>query len=70
MYRNIRKTTYIASGELVEQGRRGEAFTLCKPEEIPLVESIEKLLGSSLERIFLDDFPTEKNHPNSPPKHR
>ena len=34
----------------------GEAFTLCKPEEIPLVESIEKLLGNSLDREFIDDF--------------
>ena len=34
----------------------GEAFTLCKPEEIPLVESIEKLLGNPLPRKFLDHF--------------
>ena len=34
----------------------GEAFTLCKPEELPLVESIEKLLGNQLERKFLDGF--------------
>ena len=34
----------------------GEAFTLCKPDELPLVESIEKLLGSSLERKILEDF--------------
>ena len=34
----------------------GEAFTLCKPEEIPMVESIEKLLGSPLPRKFVDDF--------------
>ena len=34
----------------------GEAFTLCKPEEIPLVESIEKLLGNPLPRKFLDEF--------------
>mgnify|MGYP000614620050 FL=1 len=34
----------------------GEAFTLCKPEELPLVESIEKLLGNSLDRKFIDDF--------------
>ena len=26
----------------------GEAFTLCKPDDIPLVESIEKLLGNPL----------------------
>ena len=34
----------------------GEAFTLCKPEELPLIESIEKLLGNSLDRKFIDDF--------------
>ena len=34
----------------------GEAFTLCKPEELPLVESIEKLLGNSLDRKIIDDF--------------
>lgn len=34
----------------------GEAFTLCKPEEIPLVQSIEKLLGNPLPRKFIDDF--------------
>ena len=34
----------------------GEAFTLCKPEELPLVQSIEKLLGSKLPRKFVDDF--------------
>ena len=34
----------------------GEAFTLCKPEELPLVESVEKLLGSPLPRKFVDGF--------------
>ena len=34
----------------------GEAFTLCKPEELSLVDSIEKLLGNSLPRKFLDEF--------------
>ena len=34
----------------------GEAFTLCKPEDLPLVQSIEKLLGNPLERKFVDDF--------------
>ncbi|MFL2928832.1 MAG: DEAD/DEAH box helicase [Opitutales bacterium] len=34
----------------------GEAFTLCKPEELPLVESVEKLLGSPLPRKFVEDF--------------
>ena len=34
----------------------GEAFTLCKPEELPLVESVEKLLGNPLPRKFVDDF--------------
>ena len=34
----------------------GEAFTLCKPEELPLVESIEKLLGNSLDRKFIENF--------------
>ena len=34
----------------------GEAFTLCKPEELPLVQSIEKLLGNPLPRKFVDDF--------------
>ena len=34
----------------------GEAFTLCKPDELPLVESIEKLLGSSLDRKIVEDF--------------
>ena len=40
----------------------GEAFTLCKPEELPLVTSIEKLLGSSLPRKFVDGF----SYRNSP----
>jgi ATP-dependent RNA helicase RhlE len=34
----------------------GEAFTLCKPEELPLVQSIEKLLGNPLPRKFIEDF--------------
>ena len=34
----------------------GEAFTLCKPEELPLVASVEKLLGNPLPRKFVDDF--------------
>ena len=34
----------------------GEAFTLCKPEELSLVDSIEKLLGNPLPRKFLDSF--------------
>ena len=34
----------------------GEAFTLCKPDDIPLVESIEKLLGNPLPRKFVDGF--------------
>ena len=34
----------------------GEAFTLCKPDDVPLVESIEKLLGNPLPRKFVDDF--------------
>jgi ATP-dependent RNA helicase RhlE len=34
----------------------GEAFTLCKPEELPMVESIEKLLGNPLPRKFVDEF--------------
>jgi ATP-dependent RNA helicase RhlE len=34
----------------------GEAFTLCKPEELPLVESVEKLLGNPLPRKFVDEF--------------
>jgi ATP-dependent RNA helicase RhlE len=34
----------------------GEAFTLCKPEDLPLIESIEKLLGNPLERKFVDEF--------------
>ena len=34
----------------------GEAFTLCKPEELPLVDSVEKLLGKPLPRKFVDDF--------------
>ena len=42
----------------------GESFTLCKPEEIPLVESIEKLLGNTLERKFVDDFPY-RDEPNT-----
>jgi ATP-dependent RNA helicase RhlE len=34
----------------------GEAFTLCKPEELSLVDSIEKLLGNPLPRNFVDEF--------------
>jgi ATP-dependent RNA helicase RhlE len=34
----------------------GEAFTLCKPEELSMVDSIEKLLGNPLPRKFVDDF--------------
>jgi ATP-dependent RNA helicase RhlE len=34
----------------------GEAFTLCKPEELPLVTSIEKLLGNPLPQKFVEDF--------------
>lgn len=34
----------------------GEAFTLCKPEELSLVDSIEKLLGNPLPRKFIEDF--------------
>ena len=30
----------------------GEAFTLCKPEELSLVDSIEKLLGNFASKIF------------------
>ena len=50
--------------ELAELGRartEGEAFTLCKPEELSLVESIEKLLGNPLPRKVVDDFPTVTN---------
>ena len=42
----------------------GEAFTLCKPEEIPLVESVEKLLGNPLPRKFLDDFSYREKQEN------
>ena len=45
----------------------GEAFTLCKPEEIPLVESVEKLLGNPLPRKFLDDFPYREKQENLAP---
>ena len=34
----------------------GEAFTLCKPDELSLVDSIEKLLGNSLPRKFVHEF--------------
>ena len=34
----------------------GEAFTLCKPEELSMVDSIEKLLGNSLPRKFVHEF--------------
>ena len=53
---NIPKTTCTELDGLEELGLKGEAFTLCKPEEIPLVESIEKLLGNPLPRKFLDHF--------------
>ena len=42
----------------------GEAFTLCKPEELSLVDSIEKLLGNPLPRKFLDEF-TYRDDPSS-----
>ena len=42
----------------------GEAFTLCKPEDISMVDSIEKLLGNPLARKFVDDFPY-RNEPES-----
>ena len=42
----------------------GEAFTLCKPEDISMVESIEKLLGNPLPRKFVDDF-SYRNDPES-----
>ena len=42
----------------------GEAFTLCKPEELSLVESIEKLLGNPLPRKVVDDF-AYRNEPES-----
>ena len=45
----------------------GEAFTLCKPEEIPLVESVEKLLGNPLPRKFLDDFPYRESQESLAP---
>ena len=45
----------------------GEAFTLCKPEEIPLVESVEKLLGNPLPRKFLDDFSYREKQENLAP---
>ena len=34
----------------------GEAFTLCKPEELSMVDSIEKLLGNPLPRKFVHEF--------------
>jgi ATP-dependent RNA helicase RhlE len=34
----------------------GEAFTLCKPEELSMVDSIEKLLGNPLPRKFVEEF--------------
>ena len=42
----------------------GEAFTLCKPEELSLVDSIEKLLGNPLPRKFLDEF-TYRDDPSA-----
>jgi len=42
----------------------GEAFTLCKPEELSLVDSIEKLLGNPLPRKILEDFPY-RNEPDT-----
>ncbi len=42
----------------------GEAFTLCKPEELSLVDSIEKLLGNPLPRKIVDSFPY-RNEPAS-----
>lgn len=42
----------------------GEAFTLCKPEELSLVDSIEKLLGNHLPRKIVDDFPY-RNEPDT-----
>ena len=34
----------------------GEAFTLCKPEELSMVDPTEKLLGNPLPRKFVDEF--------------
>ncbi len=34
----------------------GEAFTLCKPDELSMVDSIEKLLGNPLPRKFVHEF--------------
>ena len=46
----------------------GEAFTLCKPEELPLVESVEKLLGKALPRKFVDDFAYRESPEDLMPK--
>ena len=42
----------------------GEAFTLCKPEELSLVDSIEKLLGNPLPRKIVENFPY-RNEPTT-----
>ena len=42
----------------------GEAFTLCKPEELSLVDSIEKLLGNPLPRKVVNGF-AYRNEPES-----
>ena len=42
----------------------GEAFTLCKPEELSLVDSIEKLLGNPLPRKVVEGF-AYRNEPES-----
>ena len=52
---------------LVEQGvpeRKGKHFTLCKPEELSLVDSIEKLLGNPLPRKVVNGF-AYRNEPES-----
>ena len=45
------KTMFIELAEQVERKLR-RSFTLCKPEELSLVDSIEKLLGNPLPQNF------------------
>ena len=49
-------------GRIGRARSEGEAFTLCKPEELSLVDSIEKLLGNFASK-FLDELAIEMIHP-------
>ena len=49
-------------GRIGRARTEGEAFTLCKPEELSLVDSIEKLLGNSCLENFWMNLAIEMIH--------